>query len=145
MNIKDFIIKRPDGNCLGDMWANKRTELAFKDIDLENDKRTIVAEVYNYIKYLRENCCHHNWLQDTLNIDEAKKLNAIMKCKTKETLKKKISKFYWCIQQDQYDWLFHSKKICAWRDFIINMQLKEHLWEVVPQDVQEWIDRKEDK
>ena len=145
MNIKELIIQRPDGNCLGDGWANKRVELTFNGIDLENDKRVIVEEVYKYIVYLRENCCHNNWLQDTLNIDEAKKLNAMMKCKTKETLRKKVSKFYFCIQQDQYDWLFHSKKICAWRNVIINLQEKENLWEVTPHDVQEWINKKEDK
>lgn len=127
MNKEDFIIKDKQ-LCLGDVWANKRVEIVFKDIDLENDRRPLIEEIYNYVKYLRENCCHNNWLQDTLNIDESKKLNAIMKCKNKEILKKKICKFYYAIQQDQYDWLFHPKKIKAWQQVIINIQEKEHLW-----------------
>lgn len=131
MNIQELLIQDKQ-LCLGDLWANKRIELTFKDIDLERDNRFIVQEVYKYVKFLRENCCHNNWLQDTLNISEAKKLNAIMKCKSKDSLRKKICKFYYTIQEDTYDWLFHSKKINAWKEFIINIQEKEHLWETSP-------------
>ena len=128
MHKEDFIIKDKQ-LCLGDIWANKRVEILFTDI---NPTTPIAEEVLKYVKYLREECCHNHWLQDTLNISEAKKLNAIMKCKNKETLKKKIAKFYYTIQEDQYDWLFHSKKINAWKDTIIRIQEREHLWEQNP-------------
>lgn len=106
MNKEDFIIKDKQ-LCLGDIWANKRVEILFDKID---PNTPTAEEVLKYVKYLREECCNHYWLQDTLNISEAKKLNSIMKCKNKETLKKKIIKFYYTIQEDQYDWFFQVKR-----------------------------------
>ena len=51
-----------------------------------------------------------------------------MKCKNKETLKKKLLRFYGEIQEDMYDHLFNRRKIEAWQDVLIDIQVKEHLW-----------------
>lgn len=128
MNIKELLTNRIDGNMLGDRWANERVEIVFKDIDLETDKRFLTEQIFNFVKYLKS-ICHNGWIQDQLTKSEAKNLNAILKCKTKETLRKKISKFYGNIQQDRYDFFFHVKKINAWKEVIIALQEKEHLWE----------------
>jgi len=130
MNINELLIQDKE-LCLGDVWANERVQIIFKDIDLETDKRFLTEQIYNYVKYLKD-ICHHGWIQDHLTKIEAQKLNAILKCKTKETLRKKISKFYYTIQEDIYDSLFHNKKIDAWKEVIINLQEKEQLWEVTP-------------
>lgn len=114
MNIKDFIIEKGPNMCMGDIWANERIELVFKDIDLENDNRIIVKSIFEYIKFLREECCHHFWIQSSLTISEAKKLNAIMKCKTIATLRSKLDKFSYEITKDRYDFMFHKNKIACW-------------------------------
>lgn len=127
MNINELIINRPDGNCLGDCWTNDKINIIFKDIDLQNDKRFLVDKIFNYIKFLKDNS-HNGWLHENITKSESKKLNSIMKCKTKETLKKKLIRFYWEIQEDMYDHLFNRKKIEAWQDVLIDIQTKEHLW-----------------
>jgi len=127
MNIKELIINRLDGNCLGDYWTNNKINMIFKDIDLENDNRLIVQHIFNYIKFLKDNS-HNGWLYENITKSESSKLNAIMKCKTRETLKKKLLRFYYEIQEDTYDYLFNKRKIEAWQDLLIDIQAKEHLW-----------------
>lgn len=115
MNIKDFIIEGPN-RCIrnGDVWANEIVQTVFKDIDLENDNRTIVKSIFEYIKFLREECCLHFWIQNTLTIGEAKKLNAIMKCKTISTLRNKLDKFSYEITKDRFYSMSHRNKIARW-------------------------------
>lgn len=128
MNIKELLTNK-ETRCLGDIWSDERVELIFKNIDLENDKRLIVQLVFNYVKFLRNWHKYSRWVNEQITKSEASKLNAIMKCKTKETLRKKISAFYREIQQDQYDWLFFAHKIKEWQKVMIELQEKEHLCE----------------
>lgn len=128
MDIRQLLTNK-EHRCLGDIWSDERVELIFKDIDLENDKRLIVQLVFNYVEFLRNWHKVSRWIHEQITKSEANKLNAIMKCKTKETLRKKISAFYGEIQQDQYDWLFFAHKIKEWQKVIMELQEKEHLWE----------------
>lgn len=128
MNIKELLTNK-ETRCLGDIWSDERVELIFRNIDLENDKRLIVQLVFDYVKFLRNWHKYSRWVNEQITKSEASKLNAIMKCKTKETLRKKISAFYEEIQQDQYDWLFFAHKIKEWQKVIMKLQEKEHLWE----------------
>ena len=128
MNIKELLTNK-ETRCLGDIWSDERVELIFKNIDLENDKRLIVQLIFDYVKFLRNWHKYSRWVNEQITKSEASKLNAIMKCKTKETLRKKISAFYGEIQQDQYDWLFFAHKIKEWQKVIMQLQEKEHLWQ----------------
>lgn len=127
MNIGELLINRKEGNCVGDEESNTRIKIVFEGIDLEKDNRTLVQLIFNYVKYLKD-LCHSSWIWSQLTKDEAKKLNAIMKTKNKETLKKKLHRFYGTIQEDMYDHIFHKRKIESWQDLLIELQLKEHLW-----------------
>jgi len=128
MDIKELLTNK-ETRCLGDIWSDERVELIFKNIDLENDRRLIVQLVFDYVKFLRNWHKYSRWVNEQITKSEASKLNAIMKCKTKETLRKKISAFYGEIQQDQYDWLFFAHKIKEWQKVIMKLQEEEHLWE----------------
>lgn len=131
MNIKELLTNK-DQKCFGDIWSDERVEIIFKDIDLEKDNRLVVQLVFEFIKYLKYWHSVSRWVHEQITKSEAKKLNAIMKCKTKQSLRKKISAFYGEIQQDQYDWLFFAHKIKAWQNVIKVLQEKENLWEVSP-------------
>lgn len=131
MNIKELLTNK-EHRCYGDIWSDERVEIIFKDIDLEKDNRLIVKLIFYFVKFLREWHKYSRWIHEQITKSEAKKLNAIMKCKTKDTLRKKISAFYGEIQQDNYDWLFFAHKIKAWQRVIMQLQEKEHLWEVSP-------------
>lgn len=128
MNIKELLINKTP-LCMGDLWSNERVNIIFKDINLEEDSRPIVAEVFNFVNFLRTWHEVNRWINEYITKDEAKKLNAIMKCKNKTILKNKICKFYQVIQQDTYDYLFFAHKIKAWKTVMINMQQKENLFE----------------
>lgn len=122
MNIDELLIQKESENLLlGDRWANERVQMTFKDVNLETDKRVVVQQVYDFIKFLRTKC-HRSWIQDKLTKGEAKNLNAIMKCKSKNALSNKVYTFAYNISQDRYDYLFNSCKILAWNDVIKNFQ-----------------------
>lgn len=122
--VKTMLIKE-EVMCMGDIWHNETILKTFEDVK-SNKFNLGVAQ---FVKENLENSSH-KWYWYTINKTQLKKLNAIMKAKTKETLQKRVYDFSNLITRGRYSHIFNRKLIASWIKFCNENKLEHGLVKV---------------
>ena len=122
--VKTMLIKE-ETMCMGDIWHNETILKTFEDVK-SNKFNLGVAQ---FVKENLENSSH-KWHWHTINKTQLKKLNAIMKAKTKDTLQKRVYDFSKLITRGRYSNIFNRKLIASWVKFCNENKLQHGLVKV---------------
>lgn len=95
-----------DSMCVGDNWHNEYMDILVKDIPYNECNEHIIKYFSN------TNWKTGHWVFDFITKEEMRKLNTIMRTKTKETLSKRLKNFVsHLIDGDHYSLMLNRKKI----------------------------------
>lgn len=126
MLIKDEVL------CLGDVQHNEVIKETFTGVKSNNFNLSIAEYVKNNV-----NNHNHKWYWYNFSKGQLKKLNAIMKAKTKETLQKRVYAFSDLLTRGHYSSLFNRKQIAEWIEFCNTHKLEHGLVKVNRQKLYE--------
>jgi len=105
--------------CVGDNWHNEYMDILVKDIP-DNEANKIIIEYFS-----KSNWKTGHWVFDFTTKEEMRKLNTIMRTKTKETLRKRIINFInHLMDGDHYSLMLNSKKIEGLSDLLSKFAVK---------------------
>lgn len=129
--VKQMIIK-DEVLCLGDIQHNEVINETFADVKSNNFNIDVANFVLNNV--FNHN---HKWYWYNFSKGQLKKLNAIMKAKTKATLQKRVYSFSDLITKGHYASLFNRKLIAEWVEFCNQHKLEHGLVKVNKQKLYE--------
>lgn len=143
---ESMLIKRKDGLCLGEVWHNKRMELLFKDVKYSKFnydlllwiKDTITQNYHESEDWIKKYGDNYGKItmnsSDNLTKGQIKKLNSILKSKSKNTLKKRIYNFSEMLVNSYYQSIFHTKRNKSWIEFCNKYNLETGLIKTTRQE-----------
>lgn len=123
--IVDEMIIKDEVLCMGDIQHNTVIQETFAGVK-SNKFNLQIAE------YVKSNLVNssHNWYWYVFTKTQLKKLNAIMKAKSKETLQKRVYAFAGMITSGYYSHLFNKAIIKSWIELCKRNNLKHGLVKV---------------
>lgn len=126
--VVDKMIIRDKQMCLGDIWHNEAIQETFKDVKSNKFNIAVANFVLDMVtdREGKIRWYHHTSLTKT----QLKKLNAIMKAKTKATLQKRVYAFSNLITSGMYSHIFNKGLINSWVEFCNTNKLEHGLVKV---------------
>lgn len=118
INIQNLYIKTND-MCVGDRYHNDYMDILVQNIEV-NECNSIILEAFN------RNWKTGNWVYDSYTKEELRRLNVIMRTKSKQTLLTRIKGFIEYISKGcPYTLLLNQRKIEFWLE---NMEKFSKKW-----------------